>query len=706
MRKKAVAILCLLCALAVPGQEGKQGDRTFGFRLDDHYKALDAVYQEWLNTVAAIASREEISAFLQLPTVRDRDLFIRLFWQQRDPTPGSEANEYRDEIERRFRHVNEFFGRGTPRPGWMTAMGRIYMILGEPASTESFDQEAGIVPTQVWYYSGDPKLGLPPYFNVTFFKAQGIGEWKLYDPGTDGPAALMVNGDQYTSADYSRIYKFFQQQAPNLAGPAFSMIPGQSLVNSAPSLRDSFILANIYRSPVRSVSDAYAANFLKYKGYVSVDSSLNYVENSHVVAIQKDSLWGHNLVAFSVKPKKLTIRQDEASGRMGLSLDLTIALKLGDKDVYSDRRHYELAVEPGQLDIIRSGGVVIHDSFPVVPGSYRLAVFLQNPVSREFCFFEESVRVPESARPRLATPILGFKAEKAASNFFFPYKAGGWRLAVDPDLVFASGRSPQLWLGAYNLDKSIWDNGRIEWEIKGLNEKRPFRQVGGLRLADLPFQRNLNAIEAVAAEPLAAGFYGLSVKLADGGGRVIDSRETTFQISPLPSLAQPSELYSQGLADSPYNMDFIVGQQFRRLGDEEKALYSLEKSLQAKPDFPDARQALLEILLKRGQYERVAREAEQLPRSGEAAFAGHFLKGQALFGLRDFTAALAELLAANAIVNTDVNLINLIGRTCLELDDGEQAARAFTASLALKKNQPEIEKLLLQATAKSGKRGK
>jgi len=143
-----------------------------------------------------------------------------------------------------------------------------------------------------------------------------------------------------------------------------------------------------------------------------------------------------------------------------------------------------------------------------------------------------------------------------------------------------------------------------------------------------------------------------------------------------------------------------------RLGDEEKAIYSFEKSLQAKPDFPDARQELLEILLTRGQYERVVREAERLPRSGPAAFAGHFLKGQALFGLRDFAAALDELLAANAIVNTDVNLINLIGRAFLELDDGEQASKAFTASLALKKNQPEIEKLLAEATAQGGKKGK
>jgi Flp pilus assembly protein TadD len=67
---------------------------------------------------------------------------------------------------------------------------------------------------------------------------------------------------------------------------------------------------------------------------------------------------------------------------------------------------------------------------------------------------------------------------------------------------------------------------------------------------------------------------------------------------------------------------------------------------------------------------------------------------------------LAELLEANKISNTDVNLINLIGRAYLKLDDKEQAAKAFAASLALNKNQPEIERLLAEAAAKGGRKEK
>lgn len=667
-------------------------------------QVLDPHFQEWLNMVAAIAAPEELEGFRRLSAARDRDLFVRLFWRQRDPTPGTEANEYRDEIERRFRHVNEYFGRGTTRPGWMTDMGRIYMILGEPNSQESFEQVPGVQPAQVWSYVGDAGLGLPPQFNVTFYKPNGVGEWRIYEPATTGPAALLTEGDQYGSADSRRIYRLLRQRAPNLAGPAFSMIPGQGAGETMPSLRNSRVLADIQRSPLRRVDPAYAADFRGYSGYVRVESSVRYVENSHALAVLKEDLWGFNVIALSIKPKKLTIGQNAAGNGYELSFDLTVSLKQGEAEVYSFRRHYELPMTPAQMEVVRSGGVVLHDSFPVVPGRYQLAVFLQNPASREFCFCEEAVEVPAAARPLLATPVLGFKAQATGSNFFCPYKAGALRLAVDPDRVFAAGQVPFLWLGAYHVDNGLRREGRIAWEIKGLSESRPFRQRNERRLDEFPERRQFNAVERLAAAPLEPGYYSLAAELLDGGGNVLDRRETTFQVSPLPGLAQPSELYSQAQVDGPGRMDFIVGRQLHALGDEERAIYSYEKSLQAEPDLADARAALLEILLSRGEYERVAREAGRLPGTGRWAFSAHALRGRALFALGRFAAARDELTAAHAVVDTDLLVLNLIGRASLELGDNEQAARAFTASLAIRGDQPEITALLQTAQDRVGRR--
>jgi GWxTD domain-containing protein len=88
----------------------------------------------------------EKDVFLKLTNDRDRDVFIETFWKQRDPTPGTPENEYRDELKKRFQYCNEFYGRNTTRPSWKTDQGRIHMILGPPQGIERFEATIGVVP--------------------------------------------------------------------------------------------------------------------------------------------------------------------------------------------------------------------------------------------------------------------------------------------------------------------------------------------------------------------------------------------------------------------------------------------------------------------------------------------------------------------------------------------------------------------------------
>lgn len=131
-------------------------------------KDLPQKYQDWLKLINYIIFPVEKDAFLQLTMDRDRDLFIESFWKQRDPTPATPQNEYKDELIKRFQYANTFYRRGTTREGWMTDMGRIYIILGLPSSIERFEGVAGIHPCQVWYYYGDRTKGLPTYFALVF----------------------------------------------------------------------------------------------------------------------------------------------------------------------------------------------------------------------------------------------------------------------------------------------------------------------------------------------------------------------------------------------------------------------------------------------------------------------------------------------------------------------------------------------------------
>ncbi len=137
--------LALLAALAAALAAG------LGAQAKVREKDLPPRHQDWLKLSTTFILPAERDVFLSLTSERERDIFIEAFWKQRDPTAGTPQNEYKDEMESRFKHVNEHFRRGTVREGWMTDMGRVHMILGAPTSIERFEGTAGLYPVQVWY---------------------------------------------------------------------------------------------------------------------------------------------------------------------------------------------------------------------------------------------------------------------------------------------------------------------------------------------------------------------------------------------------------------------------------------------------------------------------------------------------------------------------------------------------------------------------
>ncbi|HNS06063.1 MAG TPA: GWxTD domain-containing protein, partial [Candidatus Saccharicenans sp.] len=123
-------------------------------------------YRKWLEEeVVYLITPREKEVFLQLQTDREREIFIEAFWKQRDPTPETPRNEFREEHYRRLNYANQYLGRGTGKPGWQTDQGRIYIILGPPNNIEKYEDIDGVYPTQVWFYYGDPQFNLPPAFN-------------------------------------------------------------------------------------------------------------------------------------------------------------------------------------------------------------------------------------------------------------------------------------------------------------------------------------------------------------------------------------------------------------------------------------------------------------------------------------------------------------------------------------------------------------
>jgi GWxTD domain-containing protein len=148
----------------------------------------DRVFRDWANSdVKLIITPEEEDAYNKLKTNEERENFINIFWQRRDPSPDTEENEYKDEYYERIAYANEHFGSG--KSGWLTDRGRIYVKWGKPTSVESHpaggqyqqtNYDGGTSATyafEKWFYRYLPGVGSG--IEVEFVDPSGSGEYRL-----------------------------------------------------------------------------------------------------------------------------------------------------------------------------------------------------------------------------------------------------------------------------------------------------------------------------------------------------------------------------------------------------------------------------------------------------------------------------------------------------------------------------------------------
>jgi GWxTD domain-containing protein len=100
-------------------------------------------YKRWLQQeVVWIISQRERETFLGLKSDRERDGFIRSFWDRRDPTPDTPRNEYKEEHYRRYEYAIRKFQEGMP--GWHTDRGRIYILHGPPVKENFYTSDSRV----------------------------------------------------------------------------------------------------------------------------------------------------------------------------------------------------------------------------------------------------------------------------------------------------------------------------------------------------------------------------------------------------------------------------------------------------------------------------------------------------------------------------------------------------------------------------------
>lgn len=172
-------------------------------------------FKDWINKdVPYIITEAERRAFNRLTTDEEREAFIGIFWDTRDPDPDTEENEYKDEYYERLAYSNEHFTSG--KPGWMTDRGRFYIKYGKPDEVESHPTggpyerpsyhgggSTVTYPFEIWSYRYID--GVSSGIEIEFVDPTGTGEYRVARSPEEKDALSNVMGAGLNLAEMTGI---------------------------------------------------------------------------------------------------------------------------------------------------------------------------------------------------------------------------------------------------------------------------------------------------------------------------------------------------------------------------------------------------------------------------------------------------------------------------------------------------------------------
>jgi GWxTD domain-containing protein len=678
MAKKAV-ILALMILLLVPFSAAEKKR----IKLPEKYK-------KWVEEeVVYIITPKEKDVFLQLETDREREIFIEAFWKQRDPTSGTPRNEFKEEHYRRLGYANEFFGRGTPKPGWRTDQGRIYIVLGAPNSIEYFENVMNVYPTQIWFYHGDPKLGLPTAFNIVFFKKYGTGEYILYSPSDHGPQSLIADY-MMNVPDIQEAYDTLKELEPNLAKYTLSLIPGERSMPGLVSLASDSLFSAVFSSPQKKVEDRYAAAILKYKDWVEVEYTVNYIGSDSMVKVMKDDS-GLFLVHYAVEPQKLSV--DLYQGRYSAHFELNGRITdLSGKTIFQYSKEFPLTIDQEQLKDIEGKSFSLQDMFPLAPGNYKLDVLIKNRVSKEFTSVEKDITIPqEISGPQISALILNYQVKRSedAGQEIIPFKVGDNQLLCQSRRVFNPKDTLFVFFQILGLSQESKSQGTIK--LSFFKERNEF--LSKIK-AISEYQTDMNFIEAQPLTDFPPGFYMVRVSVLDKEGNELLFETEDFEIASVVDLPRPLVISKVMPASRIEEYTYTLGIQFLNKGNITEASSLLEKAYHKNPSQLKYGLGYAQALFINKEYQKVKDVLSPFLDSQEENEGVLYFLGKSTHALGQFKEALSYYDKYLSHFGVNLEILNLVGSCYYQLGDKKEALKIWQRSLEINPDQEEIKKLV------------
>ena len=656
---------------------------------------LPEKYKVWIEEeVAYIITPKEKEVFYKLETDRERDMFIEEFWRQRDPTPGTPQNEFREEHYRRIEYANKKFGRETPIDGWRTDRGRVYIMLGRPSQVQKYIT-GNISPIEIWYYQGNPKFGQAPFFRLLFFQRYGAEEFELYDPISDGPKSLFPMGVMYRGEEFKFDPEWQDRVAYDFLKKRFSLELAEASLSSFPGregwdfrLPSAILIGEVDTYPHKKVKDDYAYEFLEHKATVEVSYSVYYMGNQSKVNVIQDPS-GLFFVNYAIVPETLSVDfyQDKYFTNLKASMRVTDS---EGKTIFQRERNVPVELRKEELEKIGKRPFHLYDSFPLISGDYTFNLLLENMVTKEFTSFEKKISVPEAEYLQMSSLILTRKANRDSpySQVTKAFQVGDLQIYPCIGNTFFKKDNLFLFFQIYGLRQWLREEGMLEFNFyKGEQIFQTTRKkVNG-------YENGCDFLEKFSLEKFFPGRYAVEVTLLDREGRELLTEREEFSVSsePLPGswvLAQTNPP-----TDDPF-YSYILGNQFLNKGYIGKANDELTKAYKRKPDSLDYVLSYTRALLILKEYQRMREILIPFVEAKKENFWLYYYLGKSSQETGLLEEAISYYQKALTHKGNVVDILNSIGECYINLGDYKQASRVLQKSLEINPNQEKIKRII------------
>src|SRR2546422_936727 len=485
---------------------------------------LEKNYREWLERdVIYLINKEERDAFRRLATNEARDQFIETFWEIRNPSPGSPANTYKDEIYQRIAFADARFGIGSGTEGWRTDRGRTYITLGPPQQKQVFRNSANLYPMEIWFYSG-ANPALPPFFYVMFYQREGSGDYRFYSPYTDGPDKL-ATGVEAINSRSAALRMIRDSAGPEVARISLSLLPDEPVDESTGivSLESDILLnsiKNLANLPVNR------DDILRRRANREAVTSRLLLEgrNLDIVTLPARDSRGLTRLDYALRlhsPSDLSLAE-EKDGRYSYTVEVRVRVFSSEnKLIFTQEKSLADSITKRRLETIKDKVFGYQGTLPLPPGKYRLEFQFTDWSKKAAFHTAREIAIPFPSKDSLVVPgVLPFlSAENADPSLadLIPFTIGGVQFTPTPNSTptLATGTNVQvvyqIWAPASDPRENLGKKLDVEYAFG-----RPAAPGSATKIKD-----EINREQFDAAGSLATG-KKLSLEQQSSGSYILN----------------------------------------------------------------------------------------------------------------------------------------------------------------------------------------